>query len=169
MNEATQLEVQAYLDGELSARQRRQVEARLAADAGARALLDALGATRRALAEGEPAPAVPETREFYWSRIQREIQRQESAGTRRAPSFVLTWWRRLLLPTAGLAVLALTFGVTGLHGLRPGGANVEVSFPDADVLTYRDHANGLTLVWLSYPGEDQGTDYEAAPSDTEEL
>lgn len=164
MTDEMHLELQAYADGELSASARGSVEARLATDAEARALLAELRMTRQVLAANEPAMQLPESREFYWSKIEREINRLESAGERRAPSPILQWWRRLILPAAGLAVLALTLSVTVFPGLQRGGSTVETSFPSADALTYRDQAHGVTLVWLSYPGEEEATD-EEAPSD----
>ena len=169
MTDEMKFELLAYADGELSASARRNVEARLATDAGARALLAELQMTRQTLGSNEPAQPLPESREFYWSKIEREINRLESAGERRAPSPILQWWRRLILPAAGLAVLALTLSVNVLPGVGRGGSGVEASFPGAEALTYRDQAQGVTLVWLSYPGEDEARDYEAAPPDGDWL
>ncbi len=169
MTHKMQLELQAYADGELSASACGKVEARLAADAEARALLAELRMTRQALAANEPALKLPESREFYWSKIERAINRLESAGARRAPSPILHWWRRLILPAAGLAVLALTLSVTVFPGLQRGGPGVEATFPGAEALTYRDQAHGVTLVWLSYPGEDDAKDYELSPEDGDWL
>jgi anti-sigma factor RsiW len=169
MTDERQWELQAYADGELSASARRKVEARLATDAGARALLAELQMVRQALGANEPMPQLPESREFYWSKIEQEINRLESVGEHRAPSPVLQWWRRLILPAAGLAVLALTFGVTVFPKMGRGGSSVEASFPGTEALTYRDQAHGVTLVWLSYPSEEEPKDYEAPPQDDDWL
>jgi anti-sigma factor RsiW len=169
MTDEMNVELLAYADGELSPTARRDVEARLTTNAEAQALLAELQMTRQVLAANEPAIKLPESREFYWSKIEREINRLESAGERRAPSPILQWWRRLILPAAGLAVLALTLSVTVLPGLRHRGSGVEASFPGAEALTYRDQAHGVTLVWLSYPGEDEAKDYELSPEDGDWL
>ena len=71
MNQDRELQIQAFVDGELSARQARKVEEWLATDAEAQALLRELQATKAALAQNEPQLTLPETREFYWSKIQR--------------------------------------------------------------------------------------------------
>lgn len=163
-----QLELQAYADGELSASARRSLEARLSGDAEARALLAELRMTKGVLTGNEPGVQVPESREFYWSKIEREISRQEADDVRRAPSPILQWWRRLILPAAGLAVLALTFSVTVFPKMKQG-AGVETSFPSADALTYRDHVQGVTFVWLSYPYEEEGIDYEMPADDGDWL
>jgi len=74
MNQDRELQIQALLDGELSGRQARKVEQWLAGDADAQALAQELKATKTALAQNEPLLALPETREFYWSKIQRQIE-----------------------------------------------------------------------------------------------
>src|SRR5437867_7321096 len=100
----SELKLQAYLDGELSGRQARKVAAWLATDPQAQLLLAELKMAKTALAGAEPEMALPENREFYWSKIQREIQRTEEAQPRPVPRF-LAAWRRLLAPTAGVALV----------------------------------------------------------------
>jgi anti-sigma factor RsiW len=163
MNAKLTLQLQSYLDGELPDRQRHAVEAALSRDLQARGLLAELQLVRQTLTANEPARTVPASREFYWSGIAQAIDRLEAGPARPSRSPVLAWWRRLLLPAAGLAVLALTLSVTVLP---PGGlsdADVDVSFPDSGAMTYRDNAQGVTLVWLGYPAEEPTTDYEAPP------
>ena len=72
-----QLKIQAFLDGELSEAEAREIAALIAADAEASALHTELKNTRRALMGAEADIKVPETREFYWNRISREISRLE--------------------------------------------------------------------------------------------
>ena len=163
MNEKLTLQLQSYLDGELPDRERRAVQAHLAQDAQARQLLTELQFVRQALAANEPPRAVPASREFYWSKIAQAIERIEANSTRPSHSPVLTWWRRLLLPVAVLAVLALTLSVTVLQPRGMSDADVDVSAPDAGAMTYRDNAQGVTLVWLGYPAEESAIDYEAPP------
>jgi len=71
----TKLKLQAYVDNELSGREARDISARLDRDAEARALCAELTNLRTLVAAHELEVRVPESREFYWSKIQREIVR----------------------------------------------------------------------------------------------
>ena len=75
MKMETELKLQAHLDGELTPAESREVDNLLASDAGARELLAELTLVQKCMAGNEPEARVPETREFYWSKIQREIGR----------------------------------------------------------------------------------------------
>ena len=99
MSEEQQLKLQAFLDGELSENDSREVAAWLARDADATALVGELRNTRQALAGFEPALKVPESREFYWSKIQREIQHREPE-TVPAPGRSVSWFRARWRPSA---------------------------------------------------------------------
>src|SRR2546427_201539 len=98
-----ELKLQALLDGELSARQARKVAAWLEADPQAQLLFNELKIAKSAMAGGEPELTLPESREFYWSKIQREIGRAEQAQVpfRPLPGWIAAW-RRLLAPMAGM-------------------------------------------------------------------
>ena len=111
------LKLQAHLDGELPRAEAREVEERLAADAEARALLGELTATVEALAGAEAGVRLPESREFFWSKIEAQIQRESRRDAVPATtSFWTGWqpWRILptpgLLPTAILPIIRLWFG-----------------------------------------------------------
>src|SRR5262245_11134807 len=118
-----QLKLQAYLDGELPEAEAREVAKWLAEDQDAVGLLAELRNTRQALAGFERVMPLPESREFFWSKIEREIARQDSReGSERAqPRFA--GWRRLFAPAFALAMLIL--GGVGLnqHFRWVGGAN----------------------------------------------
>src|SRR5882762_9715108 len=112
MNPEFQLKLQAHFDGELSEREAREIESALATDPEARALLAELGNTRGALAGFETETKLPEAREFYWSKIRREIERHEQAApVRTAP---LPLWRRLLIPSGAFAAVAI-MGLLAAH------------------------------------------------------
>lgn len=153
----SQLQLQAYLDGELPEAGRREVEAWLTHDPEARALLAELRQTDAALAGADCDVKLPESREFYWSKIEREIRRREAAARPPEASTVWSWmalWRRWLVPAAALAVLTLAFvlGPVLLSG-RP--HELEVVLATGNSTTYRDHARGMTLVWFSFPAENR--------------
>ena len=163
MNEEFQLKLQALLDGELSEREARAIETALATDAAARALLAELRHTRGALAGFEAGIKLPEAREFYWSKIRREIQRQEQAEPVRSAPWPA--WRRFLIPSGAFAAVAIA-GLLAAHqlGWLPRGPRsplLETFLADSGAMTYRDEQERTTLVWFSYPGENEFADVDA--------
>lgn len=156
MNEDQQLKIQAFLDGELSEKEARELSALLARDEEANALSKEIRNTRQALKNSEVNVRVPESREFYWSKIQRAIDRLEPAP---APVSAGSWFhalRRVLIPTGAVALLALAgMLIGGQMGLWKTGASPdsEMAVADSGAFTYHDFANGTTLVWVSYPAE----------------
>src|SRR5438045_3337750 len=98
MDYDAQLKLQSYLDGELPEAQAREVANWLAQDREAVALLGELRNTRQALVGVEIGIELPESREFFWSKIERDIQREEQTApaARRVPLF--SGWMRFLMP-----------------------------------------------------------------------
>ena len=159
MDYNSQLKLQAYLDSELTEGEAREVTGWLAKDQEAVALLGELKATRQAMSGFETGIKLPESREFYWSKIERQIG-QEQTVTEPVPAFsrVLAAWRRFLVPAAGVAAVVLV----ALGVLRTSsGPDAESWTSDSSALTYRDYRAGTTLVWLSYPAEEESGDGEA--------
>jgi anti-sigma factor RsiW len=155
-----QLRLQAYLDGELSEGESREIAELLAQDPGATALLAELRDTRNAIhAFGEDI-RLPESREFYWSKIQREIERQGRSSD--APERKVSWMtllRRSLIPVSALASVLL-IGMLMMRESPMLGS--ETALDDSGAFTYHDFAAGATLVWLSYPADKElAEDYEA--------
>src|SRR6185503_20374959 len=99
------LKYQAFVDGELSEREARSVAEAIARDPEAQALVAELRATRTALAGNEPEVSLPETPEFYWSKIEREIRRCDANPSAGRWAAVFAGWRRFLAPLAGVAVV----------------------------------------------------------------
>ena len=161
MDLETQLKVQALLDGELPKSEAKEVSRWAERDREAGALLAELRQTRAALAGFEGGVRMPESREFFWSKIEREIERAEAPAAAPAPLF--TRLRRFLMPATAMALLAIAgFVATREAGwpLAPAGPEAETSEEDSDAFTYHDYTAGTTLVWLSYPA-----DYELANED----
>jgi anti-sigma-K factor RskA len=150
-----QLKLQAYLDGELPEREMRSIADRLARDQDAVALVTELRQTREALSGFEQGVQLPESREFYWSKIQREIQRQEGPARESAKPNPLVaglrWWLRPAMAFALVTVLGLVL----TKEFWPVGSShpAVTSLEDAGAFTYHDYKAGITLVWLSYPAE----------------
>jgi anti-sigma factor RsiW len=156
MNAEDQLKLQSFLDGELPEPEAREVAAWLARDAEARALHTELRNTRQAFKNSEAAVQLPETREFYWAKIRREIERLEpEARTVETPA-LFRLLRRFLMPAgtvAGLALVAVFLGLQfGMLGSKVG-PETESATADSGAFTYKDESSGTTLVWVSFPAE----------------
>lgn len=155
-----ELKLQAYLDNELPPEEAREVANWLARDREAVALLKSLKATRQALAQFESGIRVPESREFYWSKIRREIETLEAARPEPVRVSWLVQLRRFLIPASAAALLVIAgFVVTRDDSLPRGGSveELETAVADPKAFTYRDYASGATLVWLSYPADRDGS------------
>ena len=153
-DQAAALKLQAYLDGELSSTDAKAVAELLDRDAGARALFQELSRTKSLLAGNEPNPKVPESREFYWSRIAREIQRQDAAGAVPAIKGATFVWLRWLAPAGALALLILTLTLTLRSPSQRGwvalaeGHEIETPLEETSSFTFRSESAGMTVVWV---------------------
>ena len=164
MKHDDQLKLQAFLDGELPAREAAEVQTWLARDTDGQALLAEFRHTNAALAGHESGLQLPESRDFFWSKIEREINRTPITH---APTLRLTWLARLrrqLVPLSGIATVTVIFSVVALHSLGGSGRGdeMELTSQDMGAYTYRDQANKMTVVWFY----DHSTAPVAAPETT---
>jgi anti-sigma factor RsiW len=149
----TALNLQALLDGELNATEAAEVTRRLEQDPEARQLYNELELTRAVLLHCEPEYPVPESREFYWSRIQQGIEREERSGA----SLASGWWRgwtRWLVPAGATALLGLILlqrswlmpeeDAVSL----PSDHQVETLLAEATSISFRSESAGMTVVWV---------------------
>jgi len=160
MNEKLQLEIQAYLDGELSPAASRRVTELLGSDAEAIRLSEELQQVKAVLVENEPQARLPESREFYWSKIEREIRRLETAPAPRRMALPFWNWRRWFAPAAALA-LVVGLGVTftkQLHSTGDYPSQVESFLEGMGSFTFRDHSAGMTVVWIYEEDQPKGGD-----------
>jgi anti-sigma factor RsiW len=164
MDDDIQLKLQAYLDGELPPAETRQVEDLIGRDEPARTLLGELRDTRRLLSHFDEAVTLPESREFFWSRIERQIRFEDRPARAPERGSLLAGWRRFLVPASSIAALAVAGLFAVLGPGRSSGPEFEAALSDPGAFTYRDYASGTTLVWLSYPAENEFADDE--PVDT---
>lgn len=160
MNEELQLKLQAYLDGELTDREAEAVGNLLARDSAAQSLLVELTNTREALVAHESACKVPDSREFYWSKIQRQIHGEAKATAIARPRVSLSvWLSRALLPTGAAAALIIAVMLSLPHGAS-GLSDVSFTSGDSAAFTYHDYATGTTLVWLDSDEENSFPDFD---------
>ena len=160
MDYDAQLKLQALLDGELPKAEANEVTQWLARDPEAAALSQELRKTRQALAGFEAGVQLPESREFFWSKVQRDIQRLETQAEKPVSAPLSALLRRFLVPASALALVV----VAGVVLTRPGptgvtpAAEIETALADSGAFTYRDYSAGATLVWLSYPADAEVAD-----------
>src|SRR6266404_1721759 len=147
MDYDAQLKLQSHLDGELPEAEAREMANWLARDREAVALFAELRNTRQAMVGSEVGVTLPESREFFWSKIEREILRQEKAQPELRSAPLLAGWRRFLIPAGALSALALAAVITLLGSSRV--SMVETAIADPGAFTYHDFSTGTTLVWFS--------------------
>src|SRR6266478_9578002 len=148
MNQELQLKLQAYLDGELPDGEAAEARELIARDREAQALVAELENTNAALAGHEAEVKLPEAREFYWSKIQREIARQEAPVA--VPEPVVSWmdWaKRRWLPVSGIAATACAVVLLMvLSGNSPAQlAEAELRSDDMGAYTYSDQQEKMTI------------------------
>ena len=156
MDYNAQLKLQSWLDGELPEAEASEITNWLTRDREAASLLEELRNTHNALAGFEATVRLPESREFFWSKVEREIQRLEAPAPKTARRSYLSLFRRFLVPASAVAAVLVAGLVlnrpTGLNG-RSAVAEIETALADSGTFTYRDYSAGTTLVWLSYPAD----------------
>ena len=151
MKHELELKLQALLDGELTGREAKAIAALLEQDQDASALFGELRNTKTALLGNEPEIKLPESREFYWSKIEREIMRLEQTPAAAPTS---SWWaafrRRYVAAISGVGVAAalMLTAVVHFRGLSSDTFDVENLLEETTSLTYRSEANKMSLVWI---------------------
>ncbi|MCX6905542.1 MAG: hypothetical protein NTW03_19100 [Verrucomicrobia bacterium] len=152
MNLEFELKLQALLDGELPGREAAEVEARVKADPQAQALLDELRMTTTALRGNELERALPETREFFWSKIERAIAAWEKSAPASPDRPLLGWLFRYWPQMSGACAAAVLLTAGALHFHWVSGVRcdeIESGLADGSSFTYRSEQNRMTLVWVS--------------------
>ncbi len=151
--EDVSLKIQACVDGEASAAERSEIERRIAANPAERQLAEGLKAVSALLKANEPVAAVPETREFYFSKIARQIEAEKRKAERVPVENTASWFqwaRKHFVGLAGsgfAALLALAlFAMPGGVGAREG--EVDLASDEMGSYTYRDQQQEVTMVWL---------------------
>jgi len=159
-----ELKLQAYLDGELAAPETAMMEDRLGRDQEGRLLLAELRNTCAALAGHEAEIKLPETREFFWSKIEREIGRQEQPAPAAAGVSWFTWLRRHVLPATGIAFAVCLMSIWAVHRGKISGqfAEMELASDDVGAYTYSDPQQKMTMVWF-YDRNDNSQSTELSP------
>jgi anti-sigma factor RsiW len=151
--------VQALVDGELSAKDRSAVEALLKSDSDLQTLHEALQSEKRWLKGNEKERFVPEPRDFYWSKIENAIEREDAkAAASSNQSRPLGFWLRWLLPVGGVAAVLFWAMIAQFGGptnpapsMQKASSYSEVDSPldSGSLITFRSETEGVTVFWIS--------------------
>lgn len=144
------LRLQAWMDGQLTGREATEAEALAATEAGARALAALRSARDTARAAAAEWP-LPESRDFFWSKVRRGIEAAERRPVPTASS--VPGWLRWLLPLGAAVALALLFlprpdeevGADG--GLA--GQSLEAPLDDMQTMVFHSQSDGVTVIWVA--------------------
>jgi anti-sigma factor RsiW len=163
MNVELGIKLQAHLDGELTGREAQEVAALLEKDAGARSIFAELQQTKSLLAGNEPEFRLPESREFFWSKIEREISRQEATPTTTAPTWMM-FLRRHFAALSTTGVAAALVMLLAVNWMSPAMfEEIDNPLDDSDSFSFRSESQQMTLVWIANPYADADETTEAAP------
>lgn len=172
MNLEQQLELQAWVDGELPSADAKRVAQFATTNADASALVAELRIAKGFLSGNEPQVKFPESGDFYWSKIRREIEKAERAEPKPAS---LSWafaWRRLIAPLSGVAVIVF-LAIVSLNLFQQHGADdsanylVEVENLSEDIgsISYRSQSENMFVVYLYKKDQESESDTQSEPID----
>lgn len=152
MNRDLALKYQAFVDGELSESEASQVARTIEGDPEAQALVAELRGTKALLTANEAEVKLPESREFFWSKIQREIERLEAEpAAARIEGGWWAGWRRFLSPLAGVAVIAF-LAVTAMrmyvNNTTPADYLAEIENLSDESTSYSFRSGNMFVVWV---------------------
>ncbi len=152
MNLKQQLEIQALVDGELAGADIARVRTLVNQDRDSRDLFEELTLVKGALIGSEPALAMPEPPDFYFSQIRRRIeaeQRPLSATQASGNRTLWAWLRGHLGTVAGTAAVVAAIGLFAPAYLRPYvPGELTDSEGEMSAMTYRSEKDSLTIVYL---------------------
>jgi len=145
------LEIQAYLDGELDPGRKAAIATLCQQDPETRSLYDALKSLRETVRENEPEHRLTDSREFYWSQVQRRIAAEERKNAQPVdPQFAWSRLIRWLVPVGGLAAVALGFTLSEQPIPVVSTFASFASAPQAVTsVEYRSDIDGVTVHWIN--------------------
>lgn len=171
MNLENQLQIQAWIDGELPESDALRIKGLVERDAAARVLADEFKALRAAMAGNETPVKLADTREFYWSQIRGKIDRVEIEGNTINERSISLFdaWRRWLMPLAGTAMVALSaIGLAWLVSPSPStgemfAAEIENLSDEVGSYSFRAPGQNMFVVWVYDKGEAPAAESDLPP------
>ena len=155
------LKLQAWVDGELPESESARVAEWIRTDKEAEALAAELRMTSGFLAGNETEARLSESREFYWSKIERAIERAEVTVPESRPLPWVALVRRFLAPASGFALVAfLTLFSIGVFNHNPNGTSgggdtqfrplieEQTLSEHVDTISYRTKSENMFVVYI---------------------
>ena len=137
MKQEDKLKIQAWLDGELAPQESARIADLIDNDLEAKELSEDLRAMQKALEVGEKTAVLEDSREFYWSQVERQLEAEEPITENAQPELMsgsLGNALRWLIPVGSLAAIsALMLNFNSINTtpdlLETGEQGIEVSQP----------------------------------------
>ena len=148
-----ELKIQALVDGELTEFEAGKLRDRIKNDIRLQILHERLMQMKDLISKHEMPRVLPESSDFYWSKISQEIEVGGSAAQSSAQSLGMKWVFRRLAPLLGIASVALIItlqepnlpdlGIVLNH-------NHELLSDEIDVMTFNSADDSMSVVWIDY-------------------
>lgn len=153
MKNDLQLKLQAFCDRELPEKEAAQIAEYIARNGEAQALVNELTFTSKALHSNELELKLPEGRDFFFSKIRRDIEFAEKQTVVRPQPTFASRFRRFVSPLSGFALIALATVATMRFYSGDSQfsqlAEVENMSESTDLVSFRSKSEHMFVVWVS--------------------
>lgn len=172
------LKIQAYLDGELSPREAKKVEALLAENQEARGLYEELKLTSHILRQNQPEVKMPIPEEVFWSKVYQQIQKSDPE-----PLSVLDYIRSLtdvvfskrnLVPVTAtiIAIIGIFLLKDFIKPMEDHLVVIETPSEEVGSYSFRAQSEKMFVVWIynkENPAKENGNKSDAGNLEEEIL
>ena len=150
-----ELKIQALVDGELTEFEAGKLRDRIKNDIRLQILHERLMQMKNLISKHEMPRVLPESSDFYWSKIAQEIEAGGSAAQSSAQSLGMKWVFRRLAPLLGIASVALLITLQGpnlpdLGIVLDHNHELELLADEIDVMTFNSADDSMSVVWIDY-------------------
>ena len=150
-----ELKIQALVDGELTEFEAGKLRDRIKNDIRLQILHERLTQMKDLISTHEMPRVLPESSDFYWSKIAQEIEVGGSDAQSSAQSLGMKWVFRRLAPLLGIASVALIITLQGpnlpdLGIVLDHNHELELLADEIDVMTFNSADDSLSVVWIDY-------------------
>ena len=148
-----ELKIQALVDGELTKFEAGKLRDRIKNDIRLQILHERLMQMKDLISKHEMPRVLPESSDFYWSKIAQEIEVGGSAAQSSAQTLGMKWVFRRLAPLLGIASVALLITLQGPNLPDLGivlDHNHELLTGEIDVMTFNSADDSMSIVWIDY-------------------
>ncbi|MDA1272606.1 MAG: hypothetical protein O2960_00950 [Verrucomicrobia bacterium] len=157
MHHATELELQAYADNELSAAESGRIAQILKDDPEALVVFEEIKFAKSLLAVGELEATTPASRQFYWSKIERAIASKNSDIRANSLNPFKRPWLRFGLPAAAAALIILLIALLNRPSVEPPAVagyfhEIDAPLAEEDAISFHSESAAMTIVWVDSRG-----------------